>query len=85
MKTIPIPVEDYLRNEMSKEINLMNDKFNEFLDYFAQVHKNKYSNELKTERRDIMANTCTIQTPTNMNVEHNEKIRQKGNRIKDMQ
>ena len=37
------------------------DQIDEPIDHSAQLHKHKNFNEMETERKDIMANPCTIQ------------------------
>ena len=51
----PISVEDYLRNEMS-EANLP-------YRCFAQLHKQEHSNVMEMDRKDVIANTCIMQSP----------------------
>ena len=84
MKATPISPEDYLRNEMSKANGPQtDDKFNELVDHFAQLHKHKCSDIMEMERKDTRANANTIQPTRHTNLEHSETIRQKGNKIKD--
>ena len=78
-KPPPLPAEDYLRNEMSKDNQLKADNnFNKPIDHFVQLNKHKHSNEIGVKRKDMKANIYTIQPPRHMNKEHNERIRQKG-------
>ena len=86
MKPTPISAEDYLRNVMSKAYHPQKyEKFTKHVDHFAQLHKHEHSNVMETERKDMMANICTILPPRDGTLEHSETIRQKGNRIKEMQ
>ena len=86
MKVTPISAESYIRNEMSKgSLPHTDNKFTELVGCFAQLHKCDISNEMETDRKDMVANTHTIQPPRHMKAEHSETISQKGNRIKDMQ
>ena len=49
VKTKPITVEDFIRNEMSKNNQLqMVDKFDELVDHSTKLYKHKESNEHET-------------------------------------
>ena len=67
IKATTISAEDYLRNEKANQPQT-NDKFNKLVDCFAQVHKHEQSNEMQMERKDMMANTHTIQPPRDINL-----------------
>ena len=85
LKATPISAEEYLRNDRSNANQPQTDhKFNELVDHITQLQKNEHSNVIETEGKDKMADVQTIQPPRQMNVEHGETIRQKGNRIKDV-
>ena len=52
------------------------DKFNELVDCFVQLHKHEYFNVM--ERKDTMADSYTILPPRNPNVEHGVTVNQRA-------
>ena len=71
-------------NEMLKfNRTKTDDKLNEYIDCFAQLHKHEHFNEMKMGRRD--RELRTIQPPRQTNAEHTEAVRQSSNRTKEKQ
>ena len=86
VKAIPISAKDYIRNEMIRHNQPKTDgKCTDLIYHFVKLNKHEHSNAVEMEKKETMANTCTMQLPRYTKLEHSVTVRQKGNRIKDIQ
>ena len=84
MKTTPIPAIEYLRNKVSKANRTQTDnKPNELIGHFAQLHNQENWNKMEMEGKDT--GPRTIQSPMKTNTDHTKAIRQNSNRRKERQ
>ena len=84
IKATPISAEEYPNNEMSKTNRRQkDDKLNELIVHFTQIHNLKCFNEMEVKGKDTVLRT--IHSLKHMTVEHTEAIRQNSSIATDKQ